>query len=161
MDNHFRIDRFYQSLEQKKDKVHPSDFRLYNIARLPILANKTFQNSSACAECRANLQLLEKLVDELPDCLNQKHSRKKFETNKNRIESHLKKTHKLRFSTYYSSFFTLLGSITGGLSGFILSLILKRNTSDIVLIFIAIGMITGYIIGKSKDNRKNRQNLQM
>ncbi len=161
MDNQIWLTNFYQSLEQKKDKMHPSDFRFYNIARLPILANKTLKYSDSCPTCKLNIQLLEELVDELPECLNQKDTRRKFEINKDKIVSHMVNIHKLRFAAYYTSLFTLMGSIAGGFFWFILTFLMNNKLANISLIFVVIGMISGYLIGKMKDKRKYRQNQQI
>jgi len=161
MDNKTWLENFYQSLEQKKEKMHPSDFRFYNIARLPILANKTLKYSDTCRACKLHIKLLEELVDELPECLNQKDTRKKFEINKNKIVSHMVNVHKLRFATYYTSLFTLIGSIAGGLLWFILTFVMISKLANISLVFVVIGMTSGYLIGKMKDKRKYRENQQI
>ena len=161
MDNHVWLSNFCQSLEQKKYKLHPSDFRFYNIARLPILANKTMEFSSSCAVCKKNIQLLEELVDKLPESLDHKDTREIFEFNKNKIVLHLKKIHKHRLPAYYLSLFTLIGGIAGGVLGFLLSLIMISNSENLILISITIGLISGFITGKIKDKRKYQQNHQI
>ena len=161
MDNQIWLANFYQSLEQKKDKMHPSDFRFYNIARLPILANKTLKYSDTCPTCKLNIKLLEELVDELPECLNQKNTRKKFETKKENIVSHMVNVHKLKFATYYTSLFTLIGSAAGGLLWFILTFLVNGKLANISLIFVVIGMISGYLIGNIKDKKVYKENQQI
>jgi len=151
----------YQSLDNKKGRFHPSDFRFYNIAHLPLIANKTAKHSENCLICKENIGLLEKLVDELPESLNDKDSKRKFEMNKDKIVSHLKKEHKLRFANYFASLYTLVGTLTGVLLWFILTKLFPGKTSDTLFIFIVIGMILGYLTGKIKDKRKYRQNQQI
>lgn len=160
MNNQDQLNNFYQALDKKKKKLHPSDFRLYNIARMPILANKTLEYSSNCTICKFNIQLLEELVNTLPDCLNHKESRKIFELNKDNIVSHLEKVHMLKLASYYSSLFTFLGLITGGITGLILMLSVM-NSGNTILIFMAIGMISGFLIGRIKDKRRYRQKKQL
>lgn len=161
MDDQNWPEDFYQSLERKTDKMHPSDFRFYNIARLPILANKTFKYSNACPICKLNKKILEDLVNELPECLNQTNTRKIFEINKDKVVTHLKNAHKLRFANYYTSLFTLFGAIAGGLPWPIIRFTGNSKWNDISLIFIVFGMIFGYLAGKMKDNRKYRENEQI
>jgi hypothetical protein len=128
---------------------------------LPILANKTLKYSEVCSECKLNIPLLEKLADELPECLNEKDSRKKFENNKDKIVSHLEKVHNLRFAAYYTSLFALIGAITGGFMWLFLTFVIISKSIDILLIIVVVGMISGYFIGKMKDKRKYRQNQQI
>jgi len=161
MDNQIWLANFFQSLEQKKDKMHPSDFRFYNIARLPILAKKTLKYYDTCPTCKLNIKLIKELVDELPECLDQKNTRKKFETNKDNIVSHMINVHKLRFATYYTSLFTLIGSGAGGLLWLILTFLMNNKLANISLIFVVIGMISGHLIGKIKDKRVYKENQQL
>ncbi|MBA7511325.1 hypothetical protein ES705_03316 [subsurface metagenome] len=162
MENSNWVKNFYQSLEAKKDNFLPADFRFYNIARLPILADKTYEFSSSCPDCKSNITLLNELLDNLPECLHQYHTRKKFEKTRNQIELHLHKTHNLRYASYYTSLYTLLGTIIGCISGMIfIFLAQKKFEMNIVLIFIAIGLISGYILGKRKDKLKYKKKLQI
>lgn len=161
MDRKKWLAEFHESLEQKKDKLHPSDFRFYNIARLPILAGKTVEYSQSCKTCRSNIILLEELVNELPEILTEKDTRDSFETKKEKVEFHLKNAHKLRYAAYYSSLFTLFGGLAGGVLGFAISLIMKGNTSNLLLIFTTIGLLLGYFGGNIKDKEKYRSKQQL
>ncbi|MGD2034518.1 MAG: hypothetical protein PVF73_05640 [Bacteroidales bacterium] len=160
MDEKVRINNFYQLLDQKKDRFHPSDFRFYNIARLPVLAKKTIEYSGRCPVCRKNIRLLEDMAEQLPESLSKKNTRKQFEKNRDHIEAHLKREHKLRYANYYVSLYTLTGTLTGLLTGFLITLFIT-NSGNIVLILTAFGIISGYLTGKIKDKRKYHRNQQI
>ncbi|MBN2522385.1 MAG: hypothetical protein JXB24_03880 [Bacteroidales bacterium] len=155
------LNHFYRTLENKKTKFHPSDFKFYNIARLPILADKTILYSSTCPQCMIHIKLLEKMADELPECLDFADTRKKFVLTKDKIESHLKKEHRLRFATYYSSLYTFLFAMLGAVIGLLIARMIKKSPENLILIFLATGMISGYLFGKMKDHKKYRQNQQL
>ncbi len=161
MDEKIWLNHYYQTLEGKKNKFHPSDFKFYNIARLPILADKTLLYSSICPECKNHIRLLERLADELPECLDSVNTRKDFMITKDKIESHLKKEHKLKLATYYSSLFTFLFGLLGALLGLLIAWTIKENPGNLILTFFAVGMISGYLFGKMKDNKKYQQNQQL
>ena len=156
------FEKFFKELDEKKDEIEPGDVRFYNIERLPILAKKTLQYSTECAECTANLSRLDELIAMLPQCMDSARPRKEFEQSKNRIEKHLKSKHSHRFENYYTSLYTLMGTFLGiGLGLAISYTVYRYLDQNSLLIFTALGFFTGRILGRRKDKRQNRSNLQL
>lgn len=153
----------FEKLELKKESMDPSDFKFYNIAHFPLLAKFTEEHSKNCTTCRENINLLNEIVDSLPEVLSENATtRKKFEQQKTIIESHLKKVHHMRFPGFYSS----LGSLIGVFIGFLISFILNYAVggplfNDIMLIGLAVGLVGGITIGRMKDKNIFVRNLQL
>lgn len=156
------IEEYYNLLESKRKDISNSDFRFYNIGRLPLIAIKTKEYSESCDICKKNLDILAELGNMLPQCFEKPSARKSFEERKNDIEIHLKETHHLRPAHYYYSLYSFLGSVFGLVLGVLLSLLLSNNFRfDIPIISSALGLFFGQFIGKKLDKKKNIQNRQI
>lgn len=162
MDSDEWIENYYQTLESRKDEISSSDFRFYNIGRMPLLAQKTHSFSKQCTICRNNIKKLEMLAESLPHSLQDNQSRKEFEQYKFQIEKHLQKDHGIKFATYYSSLYTLVFSLTGVITGLLSSLlILNKIDINLILICFAVGLIAGRLTGSRIDKKHNIKELQM
>ncbi len=163
MDKQDIVKHITDELEKKVTNISPGDFRFYNIAHIPLIAKKTAEFSKTCQQCNTNLQTIETLVRELPDCLSEDMTKRKaFEKKKEEIETHLKKKHKLHFPGY----FTALGSLSGTLAGIVLSVILivfynKSFFDKINLLTVAVFLFLGYTIGLFVDKKIFKENLQL
>ncbi|MBN1597950.1 MAG: hypothetical protein JW894_06620 [Bacteroidales bacterium] len=156
------VENYYSKLESRKNQISPGDFRFYNITRLPLLAQQTSFFSKDCSICSSNLKELENLLENLPECLHKPETRKNFEQKKIIIEKHLQKAHNVKFATYYTSFFTLIFSLAGAITGWIISLIFLDEISvNLILILSAVGLISGQVAGNKTDRRKYNDKLQI
>ena len=114
MDTDNWLNQLVLDLEAKTKDINPGEFRFYNIAHFPIIAQKTIEYSSNCSICKNNLNTIEHLVRSLPESLSQDAKiRKQFEANKNNLEKHLQKKHKCHFPGYYAALGSLVGLILG------------------------------------------------
>ena len=155
------IENYYSLLESGIDKIPKSDFRFYSIGRLPLVAMKTKEFSETCGECRKNLSVLEEFAGNLPEILNDQARRVSFGESRDAIESHLRKVHHVRPAHYYLALYTLIGAVIGAVLGLITGLLSgTERLPDLVLIFFAVGLILGQLIGKRTDRKRYRQKLQ-
>jgi len=156
------FESFFQKLDEKKDEIEPGDIRFYNIERLPILAKKTLKFSSECKDCNSNISKLDELVTMLPQCMESAGPRKAFEQSKNKIEKHLKTKHAHRFENYFTSLYTLLGTFLGLGIGLVVSFTVYRYLNqNSLLIFTALGLFFGRILGRRRDKMQNSSDLQL
>ena len=155
------IENYYSVLEAGINKIPKSDFRFYNIGRLPLIAIKTREFSSNCEECRNNLPKLEEIAGKLPEILEDRTRRTSFGEEKNAIESHLSKVHRVRPAHYFRALYTLIGAAGGAIMGLLTGLLRGPGIDlNFVLIFFATGLILGQLIGKIADRSSYRKNLQ-
>ncbi len=163
MNNQQRVKQITEELEKKVTNISPSDFHFFNIAHLPLIAKKTAEYSDTCEQCLSNLQTIETLVKEIPDCFSDDmKKRKSFGEKKEEIEAHLKKKHKLHFPGY----FTALGSLSGTFTGLLLSLGLifwgnKSFFDKVNLLTVAVFLFLGYTIGMIVDKKIFKKNMQL
>lgn len=156
------IENYIEKLESKKSAITPSDFRFYNIGRLPLLADRTKAYASGCRECKSNIRVIEHLADRLPECLNTPEERKSFEKERHAVERHLRKVHKVLPAHYYYALYAFLGAIIGIILGIVISLLLLNTINlNVPLIFFALGLFSGQIIGKKADKKAYTRNTQI
>lgn len=154
-------ENYYKILETKRQEISNSDFRFYNLGRLPLIAGKSMENSASCDVCRNNLAELDTLAAMLPQCLNDAAERKDFDNRKAAVENHLKKVHHLRPAHYYYAFYSFLGLVGGLATGSILSLLFSKNfNADVPLLCSILGLFAGQITGKWKDRKGYKRRSQ-
>jgi hypothetical protein len=150
---------FFETLDKNKEKITPSDFRFYNIERLPIIAKKTNEFSAVCIDCKHYLAELDDMALNLPDFINtSRENRVIFEKKLSKITTHLKREHKLQFATYYLSLYTVTGFLTGIIAGSLISYSVT-GTFDINYLMISgvAGLILGRIMGNSKEKKLRKE----
>jgi len=156
------LEDYYTLLEQKKKDISISDFRFYNIGRLPLLAAKTSELSQSCHRCRANLKELQVLAEKLPECLEDLKQRREFEHHKNLVENHLRQEHAIRPAHYYYAKYTLIGAVSGIVAGSIISFIIYDEFNvNLPFIFFALGLITGQLMGRRADRIRYKHKRQI
>lgn len=155
--------RVFNALDKKKDLIEPADFRFYNIAHFPLLAKFTEEYSDECNECKKNIQLLDELIDSLPEALNSDITgRKAFEDSKTKIENHLKKVHHMRFPGFYTSLLSFIGVFVTFLISLLINVLLSQPIfNDITIIGLAVGLVGGLLIGRAIDKNIFTRNLQL
>lgn len=152
-----------EHLEKVKSVISPSDFRFYNISHMPLVIKKTIFFSDECKVCKENIKKLEKLILSLPHSLtNNIEERKRFESEKNSVESHLKSLHKQRFPGYYAATGSLLGIILGIIPPVVYSIIVDTQIFNrLLLVGFAMGLIIGRVLGVLTDRKIYVKNSQL
>ncbi len=155
-------DDFYTRMEKLRHQISASDFRFYNIGHLPLIARKTEVLSKKCAICKNNIKILDSFITILPECFQFADTRKIFEQEKANIEKHLQKEHNIRYPNYYYSAYSLIGAISGIITGAVISFsVLGALSINYLLIPGIIGLGIGLIVGKRSDRKKYQNNLQV
>ena len=156
-------EKIYNIIESQKDALSPSDFRVYNIARFPLIANALEKHSSNCEQCKQYLNTITELSENLTKILNGTFKEiKEFDRKKNEIENHLKKVHNYRFQGYYTSLFFTIGLIASAIIGIVINyLTLQSVFGKPFYIILTIGILSSYFLGKRRDNKafKNKMTI--
>ncbi len=153
---------YLTKLEKIRDQISSSDFRFYNIGRLPLIAKKTEEFSKKCNTCKSNLQALTDLAAMLPGCLLKPDTRKKFGVEKSRIDKHLHKEHHVQYANFYYSYYSFFGILSGLIAGSSLSLVILGVINlNYLLISGILGLLSGQIIGKRLDRKKYQNKDQI
>lgn len=147
------------SINEESEKLYKKDFKFYQVDTLLKLSKKIDSLSSDCNECKELKNTIEEVANHLSDYLKGDiASRKKYEKILNSTSNHLKKSHKIypkQYNLYSYSFFGIIAGLgLGGLSWFFAKEYLHLS----LLLGFTIGLITGRIIGKIKDNRLAQEN---
>lgn len=153
----------YEKLERAKENLDPRDFRFYNIAHFPLLAKFTEEHAAKCEQCSENINLINNIVNSLPDSLNAAPvDRSEFERRKTNVENHLKKIHHMRFPGYYTALFTLIGILGSFILSLFINLLIGGDIlSDLTIITLTFGLIAGISVGKLRDKSIFAKNLQL
>ena len=158
-----RIQNLTEKLKTKVERINPGDFRFYNIAHIPLIAQKSAENMGTCNACRENLNKIEQLIDSLPEILSDDiQHRKLFESNKHQIEHHLKKVHGCHFPGYYAAFGSFAGIILGIVASALLYFFNQTPFfNKLNLTALAVFLIGGRGIGILIDRKVFRNNMQL
>ena len=153
---------FYSRLEKIREQIPKSDFRFYNLGHLPLVAKKTEEFSKQCEICQSNQKILDQLVEMMPGCFENHHTRRKFDKEKSRIEKHLHRKHQVHYAHFQYSLFSFLGILAGLLAGVLLSLFFTGALSINYLLIASIsGLFLGQVAGKYYDRKKYQNKDQI
>ena len=155
---------WYQQIEENIQKeldkgIKNGDFKFYNVEGFLNLAAKIDKLSHHCPFCQNLQKDIEIYSYDLAYYINNSHkSRKQFEDGQEKIKTHLYKTHGVVTRNYYLSLYTFLGIFIGSLAGFLFYYMLAMDSfKAITLIFAAIGLIIGRILGTRKEKHLKKQ----
>jgi len=148
-------------IELKKEDIFKRDYKFFKIDRLERINERIDVFSDDCAECRNFKHDLEDIVSKLPEYVNgSPGKRAEYEKRSDKIVTHLKKVHGLVPENYYSSNYSFAGIIFGtlffaGAAYLFYPGFLKWGA----LAGFTIGLITGRILGSTKDKSKKMNDL--
>lgn len=148
-------------IEDKKEDIFKRDYKFFKIDRLERINERIDVFSDDCDDCRNLKYDLEDIVSRLSEYVNgSPGKRAEYEKRSDKIVNHLKKVHGLVPENYYSSIFSFAGIIIGTL--------LFAGTAYLfypgflkwgALAGFTAGLITGRILGSTKDKEKKKNNL--
>lgn len=157
------MDNKEEWLQQKKERIEElsvnfsfSKYNLLKISYLERLLDESVHFSPACSECSKNLEVLDKLVDEIP-YLDLIEHREPYERQFNAIRKHFHQTHGFIAPYHFTALWTLAGIMLIALPALAWCFFQQGNPiSDISLAATAFGLIAGYLLGARKDARYRR-----
>ncbi len=149
-----------KDIESRKDYIYKKDYAFFKIDRLTRMAQRIDQFSDNCETCLHLKSEIESLAEIYPDAINGSANDKfNFEKRNEAIVKHLKYKHALVQKDYYMALFSFIGFFIGtlffGLTAFLFA---KEYLTFALLSGFTIGIITGRIYGKKKDQLKTKQN---
>ena len=139
------------NIEKHKDNISAQDFRFYQLEKV-ISIVRTLEKSGDCSECQEGLKAIENFIENLPETLNDKEQRIKFNETLQEQTKHLRQKHKYYLPKFYTYTYSFIGMFSGLMAGLIVILI-QSAYNRIFIMFTAwfAGIIIGRIIGFYKD----------
>lgn len=146
-------------IKEQKEKIHKKDISFFQIDVLEKLIKHTHNFSNKCNKCEANKQEITKLVEILPEYINENsNQRKEYGERFDLIIKHLKSAHNLQYKGFYLSLYSLFGFIIGILFFGLIAFLINPGILKFGILFgFAIGLIIGRIIGKIKERRLEKE----
>lgn len=150
----------FDTLNKQLKDIPKVQIRLMSLAVLPRLMGALDHNQDHCSDCKKHSTEGSLFVNNIRPLFNQERNvQKNFEKWVDNAQKHLKDKHQQHVKGRLTAIFTTICMIAGCLIA-ILYLNITNTTNYISSISLGwgIGMITGYFIGKIKENRLNKNN---
>jgi hypothetical protein len=145
-------------IEKLTENFSISKYNFLKISTLVKLIKDSDANAGNCETCRANVERLEEMIDQIPH-LDDIAYRSPYEKQFNEIRKHFHKEHGYIPPLYFSGKYVIYGA----LAGFVLAalpafLIIQKSVADILLVGTVAGLAVGYITGSLKEKRYRKEN---
>lgn len=132
-------------IANNRSEIYKKDYTFFEVDTLSKCADYVEKESSTCSQCASLLTDMADLASCYPAMLNGgSKGRSEFQQRLSAYTNHLRSAHGYRRKGVYMPLYTMALLLVGLLAGLI---------SGHYLICMAIGMITGYIIGSTLDRR--------
>ncbi len=148
-----------QNIKEQNEKINSKDLKFFNLNILLDLARITQKKSYECEQCKANKKIIMQMSIDSVKKIDTVKGRREITKNIDKITKHLRKEHKMFLKRYNLSIYTILGLLIGFGIGFGVGYYFK-TFKFFILVGIAIGLITGRILGNIKEKKlANNQQL--
>ena len=150
-------DTFDTLNEQLKD-IPKAQIRLMSLAVLPRLMGALDNNKSHCVDCKRYSNSGEEFIKNIRPLFSQdRQAQQNFENWVTEAQKHLKTRHQQQVKGRITSTYATIGMLAGcALALFYLLLTNGSNYIGGISLGWALGMISGYIVGKTKENKLSR-----
>jgi len=154
---------WYKKIEktiiEENEKLYKNDFKFYQVDSFLKIAKKIDSFAPDCKTCKEAKINSEDLAENLFEYLKgDVHSRRNYEKKLDTMNMHLRKKHHIYPKQYFISLYSLFGVIGGLLFGAFISYITIPGFMKQSLLFgFVVGLFTGRILGKIKDNKQKKE----
>ena len=145
-------DSTLKGMEESLKGSREKDLRFFRIEELQRNIRRTGEYSGQCAQCRhfkTDIQTTLKHVGEAVNVPGQ--YRKELDRLIARLSRHMMKSHNFYPPYYFNYLYSFYGILAGAGVGFIAVILAPGNRWELIIAFIAAGLITGQITGTRKD----------